>query len=90
MDWEFGVNRCKLVYTEWISNKALLHSTGKYIQSPVINCNGKVYEKECVCVCVCVCVYITESLTYIADINILNQLCFSLSASRISIYMLIY
>ena len=49
MDWEFGVNRCKLVYTELI-NKALLHSTGKYIQSPVINYNGKVYEKLCVCV----------------------------------------
>ena len=33
---------------------------GNYIQYPVINCNGKEYEKECiyiyVCVCVCVCV----------------------------------
>ena len=55
-DRRFRVNRCKLVYTEWISNKALLNSTGKYIQSPVINSNGKVYEKECVYVCVCVCV----------------------------------
>ena len=55
MNWEFGVNRCKLIYTEWTNNNALLHNIGKYIQSPMINCNGKVYEKECVCVCVCVC-----------------------------------
>ena len=41
-------------YTEWI-NKALLYSTGNYMQHPVINHNGK----ECVCVseCVCVCVW---------------------------------
>ena len=24
MDWEFGVNRCKLLYLEWISNEILL------------------------------------------------------------------
>ena len=29
-----------------ISNKALLYSTGNYIQYPVINHNGKEYEKE--------------------------------------------
>ena len=46
MDWEFGVNRCKLVYTEWISNKVLLYSTGNYIQYPMINHNGKEYKKE--------------------------------------------
>ena len=26
-DWEFAMSRCKLLYTEWISNKVLLHST---------------------------------------------------------------
>ena len=31
MDWEFGVNRCKLLHLEWISTKILLYSTGKYI-----------------------------------------------------------
>ena len=31
MDWEFGVNRCKLLPLEWISNEILLHSTGNYI-----------------------------------------------------------
>ena len=28
MDWEFGVNRCKLLPLEWISNEILLYSTG--------------------------------------------------------------
>ena len=46
MDWEFGVSRCKLLYIEWINNKVLLYSTGNYIQYPVINHNGKEYEKE--------------------------------------------
>jgi len=31
MDWEFGVNRCKLLPLEWISNEILLYSTGNYI-----------------------------------------------------------
>ena len=35
--------------TEWI-NKILQYSTGNYIQYPVINHNGKEYEKECVCI----------------------------------------
>ena len=48
MEWEFGINRCKLLYIEWINNKVLLYSTGNYIQYPVINHNGKEYEKECV------------------------------------------
>ena len=30
--------------------QVLLYSTGTYIQYPVINHNGKEYEKECVCV----------------------------------------
>ena len=48
MDWEFGISRCKLVYREWINSKVLLHSTGNYIQYPVISHNGKEYEKECI------------------------------------------
>ena len=46
MDWEFGVSRCKLLYIEWVNNKVLLYSTGNYIQYPMINHNGKEYEKE--------------------------------------------
>ena len=43
MEWEFGVNRFKLVYMGWINNKVLLYSTGNYIQYPVINHSGKEY-----------------------------------------------
>ena len=46
MDWEFGISRCKLLYIQWINNKVLLYSTGNYIQYPVVNHNGKEYEKE--------------------------------------------
>ena len=35
INWEFGVSRCNLFYLEWISNEALLHSPGNYIQSPM-------------------------------------------------------
>ena len=31
MDWESGVNRCKLLPLEWISNEILLYSTGNCI-----------------------------------------------------------
>ena len=44
--WKFGISRCKLVYIEWINNKLLLYSTGNYIQYPMINHNGKEYEKQ--------------------------------------------
>ena len=45
MDWEVGV-RCKLFYREWMNNKILLYHTGNYTQYPMINTNGKEYEKE--------------------------------------------
>ena len=54
MDWEFGISTCKLLYMQCVNNKVLLHSTRNYIQYPVINHNGKEYEKEYI--------YITESL----------------------------
>ena len=44
-DREFGISRCKVVYIGWINNEVLLHSTWNYIQDPVINYNGKEYEK---------------------------------------------
>ena len=52
MDWESGVNRCKLLPLEWISNEILLYSTGNYIQSLVMG--HDVREKECIYICVCV------------------------------------
>ena len=27
MEWEAGISRCKLLYTQWINNKGLLYST---------------------------------------------------------------
>ena len=31
MDWELGVNRCRLFPLEWISNEIMLCSTGNYV-----------------------------------------------------------
>ena len=45
-DWEFGVSRCKLLYTGWLNNKVLLYTTGNDVQYPVINHNGKEYFKN--------------------------------------------
>ena len=57
--WEFGMRKCPLLPTEWMSNKALLYSTEDHIQYPVINYNGQQYEEEC----------ITQSLCCTAKIN---------------------
>ena len=51
MDWEFRMSRHKLSHREWINNKVLLYSTRNYIQYPVINHNGKEYEKQCIYMC---------------------------------------
>ena len=37
IDWEFGVNRCKLLPLEWISNEILLFGTEN---SYLVTCNG--------------------------------------------------
>ena len=44
-DWEFGISRCKVLYIEWTHNKVPLNSTEIYTQYPMINHNGKEYEK---------------------------------------------
>ena len=44
--WGFGISRCKLLYIGWVNNKVLLYNTGNYGQYPVVNHNGKEYEKE--------------------------------------------
>ena len=40
-DWEFGVNRCKVLHLEWMGNEVLLYSTGNYIQSQVTEHDGR-------------------------------------------------
>ena len=42
-----------------INNKVLLYNIGNYIEYPMVNHNGKEYEKE----------YITESLHFTVAIN---------------------
>ena len=42
-NWELGISRCKLLYTECINNKVLENSTGNYTSYLVINHNGKEY-----------------------------------------------
>ena len=41
MDWEFGVSRCKFLHLVWISNEILLYSTGNYVQSLVMEHDGR-------------------------------------------------
>ena len=50
MDWEFRISSCKLVYIGCMNNKALLYSTGNYIQYLATNHKGKEYANECRCV----------------------------------------
>ena len=47
IDWEFGISRCKLLLIRWINYKVLLHSTGNYIQYPVITISS-VQSLSCV------------------------------------------
>ena len=61
-DWEFGINRRKLLYLKWINNKVLPHSTGNYIQYPVMNYDGNEYEKEYI--------YMYTRITFTAKINV--------------------
>ena len=42
-EWEVGVSRCKLLYTEWINDRVLLYGTENYTQYPMTNYNGKEY-----------------------------------------------
>ena len=65
MEWEFSVSRCKFTY-RMDKYKVLLCSTGNYIQYPVINHNGKEYEKR-----MYICIYKTKSLCYTVEITIL-------------------
>ena len=58
LDVEGGIRRRKLLYTRWINNKVLLHSTQNYIQYPGMNHN----RKECKNVCVCIYIYMNKCL----------------------------
>ena len=67
MDLEFGVNRCKLLPLEWISNEFLLYSTGNYMQLLMMehdNVRKRMY--------ICICDWVT--LLYSRKLNTVNQL----------------
>ena len=42
------INNKHFLYVGWINKKVLLYTAENYIQYPVINYNGKEYEKECI------------------------------------------
>jgi len=46
-DWEFGINKCKLLFTEKISHEVPLYSTETYAQHPVISYDGKISKRNC-------------------------------------------
>ena len=46
MESEVGINRCKLLHTEWINKKVLLHRTENHIQYAGINYMEKNIEKN--------------------------------------------
>ena len=47
-DLELYLMQTVILCRDWVNNKNLLSIIGNYIQCPVINHNGKEYEKECV------------------------------------------
>ena len=44
IEWEVRINRCKLLYIEWINNKVLLYSTENYIQYSMIEREVRAYQ----------------------------------------------
>ena len=58
MDWEFGVSTCKLLHLQLVNNELLLYSTWNYIQSLMIEHNGRYNEKKNVYIYVFLCVYV--------------------------------
>ena len=63
MDWEYVVNKHKLLHLEWISNEVLLYTTGNYMQSLEIEHDRRQCEKKSVYI------YMTRSLCCTAKID---------------------
>ena len=62
MDWEMGVNRCKLLPLEWISNEILLCSPGNAIQS-LMREHDHVRKRMYTCMCDWVTLLCSRKLT---------------------------
>ena len=71
--WEFGIGRCKLLYTWWINNMVLLCSTENNIQYPVMNHNRKEYVKGYIFICIVdlQCINFFCIAKWLSEINIL-------------------
>ena len=69
---KLGISRYTLLYIKQINNKALLYSTGNYLQYLIINYNGKNLKINIYLYYI----YITESLCPTLTYNIVNQLLF--------------
>ena len=61
INWEFGIDRCKLLYIGWINKKVLLYSTGNYSQCPVISHDGKEHEIEYIYIYIYNCITLLYS-----------------------------
>ena len=46
INWEYGINRCTLLYIQQITQKDLLYSTGNSTQYSVMAYRGKESKKE--------------------------------------------
>ena len=62
MDQEFGINRCKLLPLEWVSNEILLYTTGNYIWSLIME-HDNVRKKIFTCTCDWVTLLYSRKLT---------------------------
>ena len=51
MDWVSGVNRCKLLCLEWISNEILLYSSGNYSHLWWTMMEDNVRKRMYICMC---------------------------------------
>ena len=75
MDWEFGISRCKLLYTEWINNRVLLCNTENHIHilryTIMKNMKNNVYTCAYICIYIYISTYVctTESLCCAVEIN---------------------
>ena len=61
-DWEFGINRCKLLPLEWISNEILLCSTGNCVWSLAME-HDNVRKRMYICMCDWVTLLYSRKLT---------------------------
>ena len=71
-DWEFGINRCKLVYIEWINDKVFLYSIGNYIRYPMVNHNGKEYVYICITESLCCTAIIQHCILHFNEMSEFN------------------